>query len=178
MKRSYREALLGFAACAAGTAAIYAVMYFGAPVQAQQHVVGIAKTFGDTEDQALAFLVESARYTATSFIKLLFPTFAIYWFVAGLLGRAPLLKSKIANALLIAGSFGVIAVAANSYFYWAETYCDVLPFPHEGFQILRINECPSSQIFFTSLFWISAAFFLASLIVRLVRSRRNAPARC
>tara|TARA_B100001765_G_C19420263_1_gene300775 strand:+ start:132 stop:689 length:558 start_codon:yes stop_codon:yes gene_type:complete len=177
MKESYREALLGFAACAAGTVVIYAAMYLSAPVLAERHVARIVQISGDTEELALASLVESARHKATDFIKLLLPTFAIYWFVAGLGGRTPLLKARHANALLIAGSSGVIAIAASSYFYWAETYCDQLPYPHKGFQILRINECPSSQIFFSSLFWISAAFFLASLIVRLVRSRNSAPAK-
>ena len=139
-------------------------MYLSAPVLAERHVARIVQISGDTEELALASLVESARHKATDFIKLLLPTFAIYWFVAGLGGRTPLLKARHANALLIAGSSGVIAIAASSYFYWAETYCDQLPYPHKGFQILRINECPSSQIFFSSLFWISAAFFLASLM--------------
>ena len=176
IKRSHKEALRGFIACAAGTVTIFAAMYFGAPIQAQQHVPGIVETFGDTEEQALAFLVESARYTAGGFLKLLLPMFAIYWLFAGLWGRTPILKSRSANFFLMIGCIGVTAVAANHYFYWAETYCDVLPFPHEGFQILRIYECPSSQIFFTSLFWVSIALFVVSLIVRLARTGRSTPA--
>jgi len=100
----------------------------------------------------------------------------VYWALAGFLGRSNLHRFSSANCIMTLAFAVYLVVAANGLYGWVDTYCDQLPFPHSGFQITKVGECPSSSSFFQMLLIISLVLLLLSLIVRVAVSHvRRAP---
>lgn len=175
MRRAHRSALIGFIACTAAAILLCAVFYILAPLQAERIALGNVNQIGEHEIQLYDLLVKDLRRTSTVFTEFIVVCFAGYWILAGIFGNEGHERSRVANLLLLFGSLGFYAMAVNdSYFEWADTFCDQLPLPHHGFQILKIYECPSSQIFFNFLMLFSWALFLVSLPVRIISSRKAA----
>ena len=98
--------------------------------------------------------------------------FMIYWLIAVGTGLKRGLGAPLANALLLVGSAGFAFLIVNRFFYWIEGYCDQRPFPHEGFQLLKIDECPSSATFLHVLDAGSVAIVILSLGFRARHSHR------
>lgn len=70
----------------------------------------------------------------------------------------------------------ISAGLASSHYGWINTLCDVYPFPHAGFRITSISECPSSIMFQNGLSSAALLLVCASLLVRIVLSRCNTQA--
>ena len=155
-----RSALTSFLVCALLTLVLYLLMYFGA--------VGVADASNDRS------LIEHGRWVAKGAATSLLIIFAVYWALSALLGRGPVGRSASANVLLALGVAVHAALFLNSYVGWAGTVCDARPYPHEGFQLARIYECPSSSIFFTALANHALFLLICSLAVRIVTSRKRA----
>lgn len=148
MGQGWRSALKGFLLCSLSIFGLYLVMHFGAYA-----LIGSGDGY--------------AQWAARSIAELLLVIASIYWAVAACVRSWPWRKSRLVHALAVLGVLCILLVGANPYFGWADTYCDVLPFPHQGFQLLKIKECPSSYIFFTTLFDTGLFLILASLVVRV-----------
>lgn len=173
MRRAHRSAFIGFAACAAAAILLCAMFYVLAPLRAERIASGNGSHIGENELQLYDFLVKDLRRASTIFTEFIVVCFAAYWVLAGIFGKEGHERSRVANMLLFFGSLGFYAMVVNdSYFEWADTWRDQLPLRHQGFQILRIYECPSSQIFFDFMILVSLALFVASLPARIISSRK------
>lgn len=171
-KSAVNSATFGFLICVAFALVFYTFLYFNASAQADKHAADIMSTFGDSEALARTGVIADARWVAMEFLKLVLSLLTVYWLAAGVLGRGKILRPKSANVLLVLAIACLVAVTLNRYYFWAETYCDVLPYPHEGFHITKIYECPSSQIFYSSLHALAILLFFLSLLLRIVLSRK------
>lgn len=175
MRRAHRSALIGFMACAAAAILLCAVFYIFAPMAAERMAFGNVSQIGAHEIQLYDLLVRDLRRTSVTITEFAVACFMGYWVLAGILGKEGHERSRVANILMLFGSLGFYAMVLNdSYFEWFDVWCDQLPFRHQGFQILKIYECPSSQIFFNFLIFVSLALFVASLPVRIISSRKAA----
>lgn len=157
MGQGWRSALKGFFLCSLSVLGIYLVMHFGAYVLVQSRV-------------------EHAQWIARNAAKLLIVLCFLYWAVAAFVRSSSVSQSRLVHALAVVGVLFLLLVSANYYFGWADTYCDVLPYPHQGFQISKINECPSSYTFFTNLGTTGFLLIAASLFVRFARGFMLIPA--
>ncbi|WP_219894073.1 hypothetical protein [Aquisediminimonas profunda] len=175
MRLSHRSALIGFMACAAAAILLCAVFYILAPIAAERMAFGNVSQIGAHEIQLYDLLVRDLRRTSMTITEFIVACFMGYWALAGILGEEGQERSRPANILMFFGSLGFYAMVLNeSYFEWFDVWCDQLPFHHQGFQILKIYECPSSQIFFNFLIFVSLALFVVSLPVRIISSRKAA----
>lgn len=168
---AWASALAGFLVCALITLVLYLWLYFGAEGIADAHGARIADWAGEPEAEIRLWLIEEARRTAHLTAIFLLSMFVIYWLIAAAFGRRSVASSMSANGLLALAVAAFLAVGLNDYFGWADTYCDQLPFPHDGFQLAKIHECPSSSIFFLTLWQVSVWLMIASLAVRVITSR-------
>jgi len=148
MGRAWRSALKGFILCGLLILGLYLAMHFG------------AYAIGANEARQ-----EHAQWVSRTSALSLLQLSTLYWALVALV--PPSRQMRLVHALLILGASALLLVIANTYFEWAETYCDVLPYPHEGFRISKIGECPSSQTFFTILTGTALVLVLTSLIVRI-----------
>ena len=154
-----KSALFGFLGWGGIAFALFLALYFGAAFHAELHVAEVR-----------SFLIEDSRWVASTFGLQTLQLLAAHWLLAGLLGRGSVARIQSANVVLLFAMICILALTLNRYFYWAETYCDVLPNPHEGFQITKVYECPSSQIFFRFLGMASLLLIGLSLVTRIVKS--------
>lgn len=151
-------ALAGFAASALLTLLVFAWMYLSADAAAAS---------------IDALWAQHCRDMAMDTAQFLILSFAVYWGLAALLGKGRMDGLLLPNALLIGAVAAWLAVVANDYYGWTDTYCDQLPYPHEGFAITRIHECPSNVVFFSGLIYLAIGLWLASLVLRIHLSRRR-----
>ncbi|WP_126174527.1 hypothetical protein [Altericroceibacterium xinjiangense] len=161
-QRPWKSALLGFAISLAPVIAIFLWLYMSAEIVAAQ-----------VAPQDAGFqraIIDGVQQRAGETALLLAVSLGIHWVLAGFLGKNPVHNFSSANVLLTLAFATFLVVAANDLYGWIDTYCDQLPFPHTGFQITRISECPSSGMFFSGLLTVSLALLLLSLIVRVVAS--------
>ncbi|HEV2078422.1 MAG TPA: hypothetical protein VGR19_00785 [Allosphingosinicella sp.] len=169
-----KSALSSFLVCALLTLALYFWLHFGAVSIAETNTAAIAQAFNEPEHEVYAWLIEESRWRARHGATSLLIIFTLYWAISAIFGRGYVARSTSANVLLIFGVCAYLAGLLNSYYAWAETYCDVLPYPHEGFQLARIYECPSSFMFFAALWKVSLFLIICSLAARIVTSRKRA----
>ena len=172
-RETWKSGLLGFLSCALLTLALYLWLHFGAPGLAEAEAPDIAKQFGEPEPEVRIWLIGHSRMVARDGALSLLIPLAIYWAISSAFGKGAIVRLASANALLMAGVAGQVLLLLNAYYGWANTYCDVMPFPHEGFQIRKIDECPSSATFFSALSQVSFWMLIASLGVRIAMSRRQ-----
>lgn len=165
-----KSALLGFSACTIFALVLYLAAVIAATFPTDSRIADIVKSLGDSESEARAFLIEHGRWNASENLKMFLFFFLLYWLPAGLLGKGPLLRSRSANILFALAITGMLLIASNGYFGWSNTVCDELSYPHEGFQIFKIHECPSSQIFFGGLTSVSILLLFISLVTRIIGS--------
>ncbi len=147
MQRAWLGAFRGFLLCGVGILGLHLAMRFGAPF------IGVGG--------------EHARWVAEDTARYLAMLCTVYWIGAAFGGAPPTRAVCLIATLGVFGTISTLVVVANTYFGWADIYCDVLPFPHQGFQLMKIGECPSSQTFFTVMAGAGLFLILASLVVRL-----------
>ena len=148
MGQGWRSALKGLLLCSLSIFGLYAVMHFG------------AYAFSGSWSG-------HAQWVARSIAEFLLIISLIYWAVAACVRSWPYRKSRLVHALAVVGVLCILLDGANRYFGWADTYCDFVPFPHQGFQLSKIMECPTSETFFTILINTGLFLILASLVVRV-----------
>ena len=173
----WKSALTGFLACALFALVLYLSLYLGAEILADAHSAGIAETSSEPEPAFRLWLVEYAQQVARDLVTTLLSMFAVYWLVAARFKRGSVASSVIEKGLLGFAVAAFLVSGLNQYFGWAETFCDQVPYPHEGFQLTRIYECPSSGIFFANIQLASICFMVASLSVRIIASRMGSQAK-
>ena len=133
----------------------------------------LVRAFGYTASEAAEVIQEDARWVARNGVLQLLFLFSTYWLCAALFDVRNSLAARTANTLLFAGTAGILFLFVNRFFYWIDGYCDQLPFPHQGFQLLRVYECPSSATFLSLTWGLSVSLFLVSLVFRARHCRRN-----
>ena len=174
LRTTWKSGLLGFLSCSVLTLALYLWLHFGAYDLADAHAQGIAEQFSEPVPEVRAWMVDQSRMVARDGAVSLLILFALYWLLSSLLGKGAIGRLAAANVLLVVGVACQVLVILNAYYGWADTACDVLPYPHQGFQIGKINECPSSATFYSALSQASFWLAVASLGVRIAMSRRHA----
>ena len=173
MRTSLRSAAVGFIVTAGVFGTVFLVAYLLAPMLSD-NVIG-SREYGTPQalEEDRRWVVFGMQSLLRAAIVMLWPVFGVYWMLAGLLGKGRVARAKVANWVFVAGCAAMSLDIANSYFLWAETYCDQLPYPHEGFQLMRIHECPSSGMFFSGLSLTSFVLLLVSLVVRIAETRKS-----
>jgi len=174
MVESLKPAIRGFLIWSMPALVFLAALYLlGSHYLVETHAEEWARKSGYSTFEAAASIREDAQWVAKGGASQLLLWFSIYWLAAAKIGVKRSLGALAANVLLLAGTFGLLFLTVNRFFYWLEGYCDQLPYPHEGFQILRLYECPSSRIFLDLLWYVSISLFLLSLIFRALHSRQH-----
>jgi hypothetical protein len=98
--------------------------------------------------------------------------FAIFWIPLALFGKRGGRPSSLALSFLIAGILASITTMMAAYFRWVDSSCfEAIP-RHEGFQILRIDECPSSATSYGIIIWVAPTLILLGSIIAILDSRR------
>lgn len=169
----WQSALMGFLTCALLIVLMWLGLHLAAPAAAEPHVAGLMRMAEQTEAQERAWLIGMMRRVAWDGSTLLLGCAALYWLLCGLLGKGRIMAIAPANVLLSFAAACMLGPWLNAYFGWADTSCDVIPQPHQGFQLSRIHECPSSAIFYEGLFFGYVLLLVASLIARIWLSRRR-----
>lgn len=162
----WRSALKGFVLCNLCILGLYLVMHLGAYALAA-NAGQLESALGVPIGLVRASLIEHAQLNALETAKLLALLNAIYWGVAAFAHLSSDHRTRLVHTLMILGVFFLLTVSANAYFAWADTHCDVLPYPHQGFQLAKIRECPSSSTFFTILSATGLLLIISSFLARL-----------
>lgn len=164
-QRPWKSARLGFVLSLLPVVAMFVWFYLSAEIVAAE----VAPREASLQQAIIRGVRQGAAATA------LFPAAAlgIHWVLAGLLGKSAVHQISSANSLLILAFAAYLVVAANGIYGWIDTYCDQLPFSHTGFQITKIQECPSSRLFFSGLLLLSLALLISSLALRTIASHRQ-----
>jgi hypothetical protein len=174
VKTSLKLAFKGFLLCVAPTLFLLSALYFVGSIYLIDTRIGeLAHPIRFSAVSVQTAIREDALWVTRQGAILLVLMFMIYWLLAGAMGLKRGLGAPVANALLLAGSVGFGFLIVNRFFYWIEGYCDQRPFPHNGFQLLKIDECPSSATFLLALMALSIALFILSLGVRTLHSYRR-----
>ena len=168
---AWKSALIGFLTCALFTLALYLSLYIGAGAVADIHAAEVAEQIGKAAPDDRTWWVARAQRTAGDITITLLSMLALYWFAVAIFKSGSAKSSLVEKALIGSAVALFLLSGANQYFLWAETYCDVLPYPDEGFQISRIYECPSSGIFFRVIPLAAMLLLIASISVRILASR-------
>lgn len=172
---AWKSALAGFLICALLTLILYVCLYLGAEAVARFQIAHNTEMFGDMDAENLRRLMEGAsqsiRETAHQIATSLLSIIAIYWLLVALVGRRSAGMSLLANGLLGLALATFLVAWLNIYLGAINTHCDVLPYPHQGFQIAKIDECPSSSVFFLTTHLVSIFLLIASLTIRMIASR-------
>jgi len=168
MRESLKSAAIGFAGCALVVVVIYAALLLFSEAAADRLIAQIDEPYPGPERE----LREHLRSNAGQTIKFFLPLLAVHWLLAGLFGRGKVSRSTTANVLLLGGMICIYAPFANTFWFNFETYCDQIPFLHQGFQILKIDECPSSGIFLPGAFLVGIMLIVVSAVWRVWASRR------
>lgn len=173
--RAWKSAVAGFFICAFLTLILYVFLYLGAEPVARFQIARNTAMFGDMDAENLRRLIEGARQsireTAHQIATSLLSIITIYWLLAALFRRRSAGMSLLANGLLGLALATFLVAWLNIYLGAINTHCDVLPYPHQGFQIAKIDECPSSSIFFLTTHLVSIFLLITSLTVRMIASR-------
>jgi hypothetical protein len=161
---NWPRGLPGFVACAIFTAVVTSWFYLTAGVFAERLV--------DLGVDASGVL-EERRWGAAYLGQIMLIGFCIYWGIAALFGKGQLERLLLPNILLAAAITTWLVTVTVHFYGWTDSYCDQLPYSHEGFDITRILECPSNAIFFGWLALIAPILCVASLVLRILLSRRK-----
>ena len=175
MNIAARPALVGFTICAAITLLTYIAMFVVAPWAVEGHVRTLARQFVEPEFETRQILIDYSRGVASAYLKFMLLMSGAYWTAAALLCRGKAAILKWANIILALAYVLIFLVYLNTYAGWADTYCDQLPMPHKGFQLARIFECPSSDIFFSGLMALGLSLVVLSLLMRMNQTKSANP---
>lgn len=169
MSDRWRSGLAGFLASAVVPLLLCLWLFLGAAGSLEAQ---IGPATPAAEDRRL--LLEHRQMVAGDGVRLLLIVLLPYWILSSALGRGAVVGVTSANILLALGLLGQLMLMSNAWHGWIPQDCHVLPYPHEGFQLARVDECPSSSTFLSAVADLSLLLILVSLAARILGSRKKA----